>query len=70
MHNKHLIIIYYVQEDLLQIDEYLSDTKSIYSIISIPDPDYNFGHESDDNEEFTSDFLHKRSKVGSSYLTR
>ena len=37
-HNKEFFLIECVKEDLLHIDEYISDTESIYSIISSIDP--------------------------------
>ena len=37
-HNKESVLIDCVNEDLLHIDEYVSDTESIYSIISYIDP--------------------------------
>ena len=37
-HNKESILVECVNEDLLHVDEYISDTESIYSIISYEDP--------------------------------
>ena len=36
-HNKESILVECVNEDLLHVDEYVSDTESIYSIISSQD---------------------------------
>ena len=51
-HNKESVLIDCVNEDLLHIDEYLSDTESIYSIISYIDPNEleEIGIDNEENE--------------------
>ena len=46
-HNKESILVECVNEDLLHVDEYVTDTESIYSIISYED--------SNETEELESD---------------
>ena len=62
-HNKKSILVEYVNEDLLYINEYVSDTKSIYSIISYQDSSEIEEIDSDsDNNEFIDSILESSRK--------
>ena len=62
-HNKESVLIDCVNEDLLHIDEYASDTESIYSIISYIDPNELEEIESDNEEdEFVDNILESSRK--------
>ena len=57
-HNKESILIDCVNEDLLHVDEYVSDTKSIYSIISYQDPnDIQVSDQDSDDDQFIGEIL-------------
>ena len=57
-HNKKFVLMDCDNEDLLHIDEYVSDTESIYSIISYVDPNELEEVESDNEEnEFIDNIL-------------
>ena len=56
--NNELILVECINEDLLHVDEYVSDTESIYSIISYQDPDEIEEIDSDsDNNVFINNIL-------------
>ena len=57
-HNKESILIDCVNEDLLHVDEYVSDTESIYSIISYQDPnDIQVSDQDSDDDQFIGEIL-------------
>ena len=57
-HNKESILVERINENLLHVDEYVSDAESIYSIISYQDPDEIEKMDSDsDNNEFINNIL-------------
>ena len=57
-HNKESILVECVNEDLLLVDEYVSDTESIYSIISYDDPNEIEEHDSDsENDDLINNLL-------------
>ena len=62
-HNKESVLIDCVNEDVLHIDEYFSDTESIYSIINYIDPNELEEIESDNEEdEFVDNILESSRK--------
>ena len=62
-HNKEAILIECVNEDLLHVDEYISDTESIYSIISYQDTKEIKETDSDiKNNEFIDNILESSRK--------
>ena len=62
-HNKESVLIDCVNEDLLHIDEYVSDTESIYSIVSYIDPNEFEDTISDiENDEFVDNILESSRK--------
>ena len=62
-HNKESVLIDCVNEDVLHIDEYFSDTESIYSIINYIDPNELEERVSDNEEnEFVDNILESSSK--------
>ena len=62
-HNKESILVDCVKEDLLHVDEYISDTENIYSIISYQDPNDKGEIETDsDNNEFIDNILESSRK--------
>ena len=62
-HHKESILVEWVNEDLLYANEYVSDTESIYSIISYQDPNKIEEIDSDsDNNEFINNILESSRK--------
>ena len=52
-----------VNEDLLHVDEYVSDTESIYSIISYQDPnDIQVSDQDSDDDQFIGEILESSKK--------
>ena len=69
MHSKRAIVIEYVNDDILQVNEYMDDTKSIYSIDSIED---NFEQElsSESENELTIELLESNKKFKEDYYNQ
>ena len=62
-HNKKSILIDCVNADHLHVDEYVSDTESIYSIISYQNPnDLQVSDQDSDDDQFIGEILESSKK--------
>lgn len=67
-HTKESILVYCVNEDLLQIDEYVSDTESIYSIISIDDYQEQVDFDNEENSDVQNNLIEQDGKLREGHL--